>query len=58
MREAARALNINETCINKYFINNQQKPYKKKIYFHKSRLISSCQQACSGGEARPPPFIN
>jgi hypothetical protein len=32
---AARALNINQTVIVKYFANNQQKPYKGRYTFKK-----------------------
>ena len=33
--EAARALNINKSVINLYFIRNQQKPYKGQYTFKK-----------------------
>jgi len=33
--EAARALNINNSTIVKYFTNNQQKPYKNRYTFKK-----------------------
>jgi hypothetical protein len=35
IREAARALNINNTVIVKYFSCNQKKPYKGKYTFKK-----------------------
>jgi group I intron endonuclease len=35
IREAARALNINQTIIVKYFVRNQQKPYKGQYTFKK-----------------------
>ena len=35
MSEAARALNIDKSVINKYFSNNQQKPYKARYTFKK-----------------------
>jgi hypothetical protein len=35
MGEAARALNIHISIINKYFANNQQKPYKGQYTFKK-----------------------
>jgi len=35
IREAARALNINNAIIVKYFSNNQQKPYKNRYTFKK-----------------------
>jgi hypothetical protein len=35
IREAARALNINNATIVKYFANNQQKPYKGQYTFKK-----------------------
>jgi group I intron endonuclease len=35
IREAARALNFDESCIRKYFTNNQQKPYKGQYTFKK-----------------------
>jgi hypothetical protein len=34
---ATSALNINNTVIVKYFANNQQKPYKGRYFFKKSR---------------------
>ena len=33
--EAARALNINQSIISRYFANNQQKPYKNRYNFKK-----------------------
>lgn len=33
MGAAARALNISISCINKYFIRNQKKPYKGRYVF-------------------------
>jgi hypothetical protein len=35
MREAARALNIHNSVINMYFLNNQTKPYKGQYTFQK-----------------------
>ena len=35
IREAARALNINQTVIIKYFSRNQTKPYKARYTFKK-----------------------
>jgi group I intron endonuclease len=35
IREAARALNINQSSIVTYFIRNQQKPYKGRYTFKK-----------------------
>jgi len=35
MGEAARALNINKSVIDLYFIRNQQKPYKGLYIFNK-----------------------
>ena len=35
IREAARALNINKSVIDTYFIRNQQKPYKGQYTFKK-----------------------
>jgi len=37
IRAAARALNINKSVIDKYFSNNQQKPYKGKYTFTKTK---------------------
>ena len=37
IREAARTLNIHRSVINKYFSNNQQKPYKGQYTFTKTK---------------------
>jgi hypothetical protein len=40
IREAARALNISQSRITKYFSQNQKKPYIKRYAFYKALLIS------------------
>ena|SRR5882762_3832357 len=39
IREAGRALKINQKCISQYFTKNQKKPYKGRYVFKKSGRV-------------------